>query len=530
MRPVPPFAHYLPALAPVVLALALAVFWAPPQISPDTATGLLAWKNYASGGTWNTLALPDPTDIARTVEEPVTWWSPGQYAPLGLLVSASLSLGNGMILLALISALSTVTGCVLLARSLGAPPAAWPWIAAAVAGTWHGLYPFGMFIGGEVVQIALWPWVALVAWQVRDRPLALIGTLPPLLLVGTLGKHAFAIWALALLTFVWIERLRPNWRGPAAIWRATWPVVAAGLAYLLLRTLALPPSSSSPSDPDQLHRTFALALGFNAHAPLLAATGAGSVIGRAFFLRGLDYEDGWNHLALVLAVGAPLSLVAYGWLALRNRALERFAGIVALVGVGVLLILMWRGGSISLEDRHHRPAGLLLLMVVAAAGASSVRQLSILARFLVVTVVIFGIGASWQRHRTLHRLGSAVVQRVSIPDLSIAAARALQQAAASASGTDAIVYLPNPVLTVAASGGRLLVTDAVDRDSTWIARHTYRGRVSAVLLVLPTAFASDDRAASLRASFLDYRPQDWTHQRIDGWDFWQAGALARPPS
>lgn len=530
MRPIPPFAHYLPALAPIVTALALATFLAPPQISPDTATGLLAWKNYASGGTWNTLALPDPTDIARTVEEPVTWWSPGQYAPLGLLVSAGLSLGNGMILLALISALSTVTGCVLLARSLGAPPAAWPWIAAAVAGTWHGLYPFGMFIGGEAVQIALWPWVALLAWQVRDRPWVLIGTLPPLLLLGTLGKHAFAIWALALLAFVWIERLRPNWRVPAACWRATWPVVAAGLAYLLLRTLALPTSSSAPSDPGQLHRTFAMALGFNAHAPLFAATGAGSVIGRVFFLLGLDYEEGWNQLALVLAVVAPLSLVGYGWLAWRNRALERFAGIVALVGVGVLLILMWRGGSISLEDRHHRPSGLLLLMVVAAASVSSVRHLSILARFLVVTVVIFGVGASWQRHRTLHRLGIAVVHRVSIPDLSVAAARALQQATASTIGTDAIVYLPNPVLTVAASGGRLLVTDAVDRDSTWIAQRPYRGRVSAVLLVLPSAFANDDRAASLRASFLDYRPQEWTHQRIDGWDFWQAGELARPPS
>ena len=98
---------------------------------------------------------------------------------------------------------------------------------------------------------------------------------------------------------------------------------------------------------------------------------------------------------------------------------------------------------------------------------------------------------------------------------------------ARATGTDAIVYLPNPVLAVAASGGRLLVTDAIDRDSTWIAEHTYRGRVSAVLLILPAAFADDGRAATLRASFMDYRPQEWALQRIDGWDFWQVGDLPR---
>jgi len=104
--------------------------------------------------------LPDPVDIARTIETTVTWWSPGQAVPLGLLTSAGLPLGPSMLLIAFASALVFAFGLALLSRDLGAPENGLPWIATGATGCWSMLYAFGMFNGGEIALITVWPWIA----------------------------------------------------------------------------------------------------------------------------------------------------------------------------------------------------------------------------------------------------------------------------------------------------------------------------------------------------------------------------------
>jgi uncharacterized SAM-binding protein YcdF (DUF218 family) len=309
---------------------------------------------------------------------------------------------------------------------------------------------------------------------------------------------------------------------------ASLPLVTAGLIYLLGRHLIFP-AGPSPSDPGQLRRTAAESFGYAALGPLLATTGGGSFVGRIFMMLGLPPESGWQKLAPILALIAPLSLGLYVWLSRSCRSLERLAGIIALTSVTVLAVILWRGGSVSLDDRHFRPAGVLLLAALAGAAIiPSTAGLRYAGRACLLLVVLYGTGAALQRHYFMRRSVSPSAGHTSITDISPAAQAELRRIDAAAVGTDAILYLPKPELSVLVQQSRIIVTDAMDREAAWFESRSRRGRVSSLTLALPETFARDGRGVALRRSFTDYPDSSWTCRSVHGWDFWQASAF--PPT
>ena len=519
---------FAPAFCLPLLLVACGWWVAPPLLWSDTATGMLAWRNFVAGGRWNTISEPSAINLALNTEQTVTWWSPGQYVPLGLLQSAGFSLGAGVLVLALLAAWSLTAGMVRLARTLGEPEASLPWIALAVAASWHTLYAFGMFIGGEVALIAMVPWVALLAWSLRHHPVRLIILLPPLFLLGSFAKHSFAIYALGLLAFLWQESLRgraPTLRNWIS---GSWPLAAVGLVYLLGRHIVFP-GGPGPADPGQINYTAAESVGFASLGPILAATGGGSFIGRIFMIFGLPAELGWQQYAPIIVWIVPLPLILYLALCRGYRALERLAGIIALTYVTVLALLLWRGGSISLDDRHFRPAGVLLLAALAGAAVHAARAwLRHAARACLILVIVFGIGAALQRHHFMRHSVYPSAGHISITDMPPAAQAELRRIDATAIGTDQVIYLPKPELSVLVHHARLIVNDAVTREAAWFASLSYKGRVSSLTLVLPAIFNRDGRGVAARNSFTDYPESCWTRRSVQGWDFWQASFL--PPS
>ncbi len=514
--------RFVPAFLLPPVFFACGWFWGPPLLFSDTATGLLAWHNFVQGGSWNTIIEPSAANLALNIEQPITWWSPGQYVPLGLLVSAGLPLGAAMLLLALCSAWSLTAGLVCFARELEAPASTLPWVALTAAGSWHTLYAFGMFIGGEVVLIALFPWIILAGWRLREHPVLRIILLPPLLLLGSFAKHSFAIYALGLIAFLWLETLRGRPRSLRSCISATLPFITVGMLYLVGRHLVFA-SGPMPSDPGQLHRTAAESFGFSALGPVLAATGGGSLAGRVFTLLGLPFEIAWQRLAPALVLLAPFCLALYTWLALSSRPLERLAGIIALVAVAILALLLWRGGSISLEDRHFRPAGVLLMAVYAVLAFAAELRVRVIARGVLLFTLIFGIAAAFQRHYSLSRHVYAAGDHSAIADLTPAAQAELRHLDKAAGGTNAILYLSRAELSALVHSARLIVTDASDHNAAWLAAQPRHGRVALLTLVLPATFDQDGRGSVLRASFIDYPAAVWTCHSVDGWDFWQAG-------
>ena len=59
---------------------------APPIISHDTIIGLKAWHSLREGASWNHIKDPDLANISQDVDAYLSWWSPGQYVPVGILV------------------------------------------------------------------------------------------------------------------------------------------------------------------------------------------------------------------------------------------------------------------------------------------------------------------------------------------------------------------------------------------------------------------------------------------------------------
>ena len=137
------------------------------------------------------------------------------------------------------------------------------------------------------------------------------------------------------------------------------------------------------------------------------------------------------------------------------------------------------------------------------------------------------MAALLQRHGNLRKSALPSGDRASILDLSATAFVELKAIVSRDPDGDSLLYLPAPALSGAFPSGRLLVTDAMNRDAAWIARSTRRGRVSSLTLALPVAFAEDGRAFALRGSFVDYSEGEWKCRRFDRWDLWEASTLAR---
>jgi len=196
----------LAALTPGFFGLILGLFVLPPQLGFDPAVGLITWMNFTKGGTWNTESIPDPNNIAQTIEVAVTWWPPGQYLFLGLLNLAGLSFGHAALLLAFLCTLAGAIGLAVLGKELGAPARSLPWISGATACSLYNLANYQVFGGGEPLVMALWPWVAIAAWRIKNKNILLISILPGLFLIGYYIKYSFAIYSICILLFIWSER------------------------------------------------------------------------------------------------------------------------------------------------------------------------------------------------------------------------------------------------------------------------------------------------------------------------------------
>src|SRR5262245_13860499 len=68
---------YLPLSVPMILFLTS--LYIPPRIVPDSINGFLAFRDMLAGGAFNSIASPDPDNIANDVVAFLTLWSPGQY-------------------------------------------------------------------------------------------------------------------------------------------------------------------------------------------------------------------------------------------------------------------------------------------------------------------------------------------------------------------------------------------------------------------------------------------------------------------
>jgi len=519
----------LAALIPALLGTILALLIAPPMIFSDTAVGFMSWLHFSEGGTWNTILTPDPNDISQSIEYPVTWWAPGQYVPLGLLHSLGLSIGMGIVILSAISTLLFGTGLAALAYRMEVPQKALPWLVLAACSTHHLLLPFGHFIGGEVAQITVFPWAVFVAWTLRKRTAALISVLPFIFLLGTFGKHSFAIYALSILSFLWFEALRDSANRSnkpiRALWEASYPIGCVGILFLIGRHFLID-VSHTPGTQGLISRDFYESFGYSFFGPLLGLSGIDKALGYvSYHFFGEKSEDVWTAFGPMLSLLSPLPLALYAWLALREAPTQRLAGGIALVTGLIFFSLLWEGGAISLDSRHYQPVAMLLLLAIASKVTDSNRRLALASRITLFWVLLFGCGTALQRHINM-RSPQRSLEHAKSENITVELPTGVQETLQYLAGIEhTIITLFTPMEACIINPARhpstrLLV---INEELEYSEKYKRYGRVPRIAFAIRDQPLYAERANIIRKSFKDYSPDEWTSYRLDSWVIWQAG-------
>ena len=162
---------YLLLLVPIVLFMV--ALYIPPRVISDSAVGLFALRRMLDGGVLNTIATPDPANIANDVVTFLTWWSPGQYLAPGIFVWLGASYGLALSLTTLLATLIGVLGWIQVARSFAVSSfvlcifllglCTFPYVTQRFLGYW----------GGELLLFATAPW-SLYAMRWSADELSLI--------------------------------------------------------------------------------------------------------------------------------------------------------------------------------------------------------------------------------------------------------------------------------------------------------------------------------------------------------------------
>jgi len=532
--PFPLRAVLIAALIPALLGSACALFIAPPFFTSDTAHGLIAWFHYLRGGTWNTQPGIDVHNIAQSIEIPVTWWPPGQYALLGLLNSIGLSLGNGIILITSCSTLLLGVGLAKLAHTLGVSARILPLIALAATFSHHTFSQFSSFIGGEPMLIALWPWTCLVAWKLRKRYLLLTITLPIVFITGSYIKHSFAICAFSTLAFLWLDSLReaiisrPNRSDNSKhlLYTST-SLLAVGLAYIFLRNIVIPSNGGSPSDLGYYPRNLPISWGFSFLGPIIQMTGIEKTVEfisfRLFDMPGS--EELYPSIGWLFALFSFFPLSLYVRLSLRKSPMERLAGITALVYCTIMCLLLWKGGTIALRGRYFQPIAVLLLSLLAIRCFDANRIWRIGGRVTLIAAMSFA--AALLVYRTViitapHSRYYPASGSTSIVDVPPSILAKLQEIV---NVPDSLIFIQEPQLELDLVSNAPLSTRFFREKMAdeWHFSQPKKGRVHRLVLPLSPDRVQLGLAETLRKSFVDYSDEEWSLTTIEGWQIWQAG-------
>ena len=525
-RPAPTRLFWAGLILLVVTYAVIEALWARPMVWADSAAGFNVWDSMRAGASWNCYSEPDPANIARNHEVFRTWWSPGQYVPVGLLTLTGLSLGVSIVVVTLVGVLIGLAGCWRLFKAWEFPEPVVMTSVAIIALGWHTSFLFGMFNGGELALFAGFPWIALAATRLADKSRWLLVALPPLFLIGAFLKLSFPLIALALCAGLWLGRNDTPWRINGSALRLACVLCGSfALFYIILWMLFLS-RGSMPGDAGQVEYAKSLLFGFSATGPLLATGAFASLISRAVFFPGASLLGNWNDLGevLCLLIVPALALYALAWLKTPGH---RYRGMLVgfVLGYCVLFTLLYyRGASISIDDRHFRPAAIVLIPGLAQAGFFTGRiWLRRILIGLALLTVIYGLAGFANRVNYIRSIDNVGIRGCTQNVSSRSATtllHTLDLAIPVAEGST--VYVTSPTISLDISRMRIIQTHADQESSAALGEKHYLGRVNN-LLIITSATTSAKQLTAILKSFVSYKQSAWRCHKEDGCRFYYQG-------
>lgn len=359
----------LALLAVLVAALAAVTLFRPPFPNGDFAGAMRAWDWWRSGGSFHHVPLPPIAGAAPGAESMLVWWSPGTYLPAAAAELLGLPLAWGMTAWLAAGTWLGLWGWMRVWRQLGHRDAVIALALLVVGLSWHALYGFRIYHGGELTRFAVlpWLWLAVGAQPAGSWRQALV--LAGAILVAGIVKLSLLVALVGLGLFQTFAAPR---RLPALVRLGAAGVAAALLLHLLWLGRGESPGSAHavPALPTALNRV-GLAFTLPASA-VFAHTSVAGRMGDAWF-GGARPESSTPWLLALIGLAAALYAAAW-----RGSPTPRSQhALVALGGatIAVLGVLFARGSAVNFEDRHARDAALLLVPALVAFALAAPRPL-----------------------------------------------------------------------------------------------------------------------------------------------------------
>jgi len=335
-----------------------------------------------------------------------------------------------------------------------------------------------------------------------------------IVITGFLAKLSGLILACALLAASAVEQLRGG-KGSrqGVLWFVAGGLAAlAGVQILWLSGSMTPVSEGVPS--------VALGLGLSALAPWSAGLAMLDLLSwvLAHPARRLVSEPLW-----LLVVLAPISL-SVALLSLRDRpvleSLSRFRRLTIVTALGYCSLLSWfyvRGATLSFEERHVRPIGVMFLAaaIVPSALSSSRRWTRAALTALLAVSAFYGTvslllgSAARSESPTLDSYSGTTQQRVA-PAALEHLRRILQRYERRA-----LFVLPVEAAVALPQGARILPVNIGGLPEGALDEPQYLGRVEGPICIAAKRDAKSlGDAARVVRRFIDYREAEWSSLRV----------------
>ena len=499
----------------------------PPGIFSDSVSGFYVMRSMEQGAPANHTHRVDEDDIARSLSDFTSWWTPGQYLVPWAFRGLGLDLGNSMRITVALAWFLGLAGYWILFRALGFSSDV---AATSLAVIFSQSYVLGwgrFYHGGELLMWSYLPWFALLAMRFRGERFYEPLILGVALIFGIFLKSAFLIFGAAALGGIFLSRVgsvrslfsRESLRGLGTVFLA---VLFSLLAFWLYTS-----AGSSPAGTKAwvLAMPALRAILFAAAAPLASIFD----LGAPFIPESESVEWPFEGLFLPLLFLAVCTgffiLAVLRFVSCRREyyglAFGIYFGAVIAFSIAWSLDLL-----ISFNVRHFRLAAILLVPgIVALLCQSTGRPWR---HFFFVGLLVASMYSVWsfafpESNKPLERaVGPAGFSHIYVDQDAL---DALVELDAEFEGSQALIGVPWPQMGLVIQHSRVFDMRTGLRGAHFYRHKVLFGEVDHLLIVLPVDGAGMDSARQALRAFRGH--SDWRriHPEVEGYLFMYSGAM-----
>ena len=494
-----------------------------PSIMPDPSYGFAVRDSMQKGGAWNNLVEPDAQNIAQDRASFYAVWTPGQYAIPGMVMSLGASMGRSLTVVMILSSLCSILGWWALYRALGFEADVATIGVALIAASRAFNISFLNYNGGEVLSLAVLPWIVLAVLRAQDSAwFALVAGAG--LLAGFYVKNSMLIYLVAWIGAVLIATA---WRRGFDRFTITTALltgagVAAAVAIAYFGYIAR--GWTALAHNEFVERRFSILL--PAGMPLLAGTALDDVLSWAFDhptrpLLHFAYRESTVLFAIIAAM-----TVAWMWKVFRTPGRETAAiqvSVFSLLVSAVFTYLLLSDSSGSLElSRHYRPSGYLLLpFFIAGILAIKRPALKVIVAAVLVVPCVYGamsFAANWRRQIAQHEAHSERVQvtHLQLTPRTVRFLTALDEHLPAGS----LVATPTPMHGLEFQRVRVIRTSVTEESIAEVQATPYVGVVANLVVIAEMSGMTDPEADAFVHAFRSYADRQWDYLAVDNQRFY----------